>query len=71
METREHIDTSTSTAELDIHKSIIESRKSHLINEIETLFNAEKYKEVEDLVTKLKYHNRILEAIDEKSREFI
>lgn len=71
METRESIDNCLSTIELEMHKSIIENKRVQLIKEIETLFKEEKYKLVESLVTKLKYHNRILEAIDEKSREFI
>lgn len=71
METREEIEFANTQEELDIHKKLAQDMKTRLIKKISWLFKREEYDEVKARLVKLKYHDRILEAIDEKEREFM
>lgn len=71
METREQIEFANTPQDLEIHKDLAKAAKAKLVKKISRLFAAEKYDAVKDQLVKLKYHNRILEAIDEKEREFM
>ena len=70
MEIREDIENSLSIINLEIHKTLIEEKKANLIKRISLSFSNEEYEDIKDLIIHLKYYNRILEAIDDKSREF-
>ena len=71
METREEIENVDSKMDLEIHKSHIDEKREELIQQISSLFSDDMYEDIRKLVIKLKYYNRILEAIDIKSRELI
>jgi molecular chaperone HscB len=71
METREEIEFANNQEELDIHKKVAQDTKTKLIKKISWLFSNEEYEAVKMRLIKLVYHDRILEAIDEKEREFM
>jgi molecular chaperone HscB len=71
METREEIEFANTQEELDIHKKLAQNMKTKLIKKVSWYFKNEEYEAVKTRLVKLKYHDRILEAIDEKEREFM
>mmetsp|Transcript_5670 Transcript_5670/g.6403 ORF Transcript_5670/g.6403 Transcript_5670/m.6403 type:complete len:139 (-) Transcript_5670:24-440(-) len=71
METREEIEFANTQAELDIHKQIAKKEKEDILSKISGYFGLKMYEDIKDQLVKLKYHYRILEAIDQKEREFI
>lgn len=71
METREEIEFANTAEDLQIHKNLAIAEKKKLVKRISRLFALEKFDEVNNQLIRLKYHNRILESIDEKEMEFL
>lgn len=71
MDAREQIEYASSIAELEYIKASIESDRKDIVSEISTLFNLEQTEEAIALLVKLKYHNRIIESIEQREREFL
>lgn len=71
METREQIENADSTEALKYHKKAAEEERNSIVQEISFFISTKDYAEAKNYIIKLKYHNRILEAIDEKEREFL
>jgi len=70
MEVREEIEFAETQEELDMHKSIANKEVKDIVKEISNLFDLEMYDDIQNQLIKLKYHKRILEAIDHKERQF-
>lgn len=70
METREQIEFADSSQELEVYKNYTQKERSSLVSSISRLFEEERFDDIKPYLVKLKYQNRMLEAIDEKEREF-
>lgn len=71
MEIREEIEFSETQEELNIIKADAILKKTSIVEEISDNFKLHNYEDIKDLLIQLRYNTRILEAIDNKEREFI